>query len=144
MFYLLHFWCSTLNLVKSAQHCPYNYSRYTLYMWSDVMLILWNRISTIFYKDRECCLHILPKQHHFLTSWTLNITSLLNLNENQRYHHLDLSMIQGFHGFAMFSLSLSNIGWFLFRNAKETLQKMLDRKCSYRGKHMKDYSLTSG
>ena len=24
MFYLLHFWCSTLHLMKSAQHCPYN------------------------------------------------------------------------------------------------------------------------
>ena len=24
MFYLLHFWYSTLHLMKSAQHCPYN------------------------------------------------------------------------------------------------------------------------
>ena len=24
MFYLLHFWCSTLHLMKSAQHCLYN------------------------------------------------------------------------------------------------------------------------
>ena len=41
----------------------------------------------------------------------------------------------------MFSLSLSKIGWILFSNAKETLQKMLARKCSYRyrGKHMKDW-----
>ena len=46
-----------------------------------------------------------------------------------------------FHGFVMFSLSLSKIGWILFCNAKETLQKMLARKCSYRyrGKHMKDW-----
>ena len=50
-------------------------------------------------------------------------------------------MIEGFHGFVMFSLSLSKIGWILFSNAKETLQKMLARKCSYqyRGKHMKDW-----
>ena len=50
-------------------------------------------------------------------------------------------MIKGFHGFVMFSLSLSKIGWILFSNAKETLQKMLARKCSYRyrGKHMKDW-----
>ena len=27
------------------------------------------------------------------------------------------------------------IGWFLLSNAKEHLQKMLVRKCSYRGKH---------
>ena len=50
-------------------------------------------------------------------------------------------MIEGFHGFVMFSLSLSKIGWILFSNAKETLQKMLARKCSYRygGKYMKDW-----
>ena len=24
MFYLIHFWCSTLHLMKSAQHCLYN------------------------------------------------------------------------------------------------------------------------
>ena len=41
-------------------------------------------------------------------------------------------MIEGFHGFVMFSLSLSKIGWILFSNAKETLQKMLARKCLYR------------
>ena len=102
------------------------------------MFVLWNRISAIFYEDRKYCLHIFP---WFLTSWTFRITSLLNLNEYQCYHHLDLSMIEGFHGFVMFSLSLSKIGWILFSNAKETLQKMLARKCSYRyrGKHMKDW-----
>ena len=102
------------------------------------MFVLWNCISAIFYEDRKYCLHIFP---WFLTSWTFRITSLLNLNEYQCYHHLDLSMIEGFHGFVMFSLSLSKIGWILFSNAKETLQKMLARKCSYRyrGKHMKDW-----
>ena len=29
--------------------------------------------------------------------------------------------------------------WILFCNAKETLQKMLARKCSYRCKHVKDW-----
>ena len=48
-------------------------------------------------------------------------------------------MIEGFHGFVMFSLSLSKIGWILFSNAKETLQKMLARKFSYRGKYVKDW-----
>ena len=48
-------------------------------------------------------------------------------------------MIKGFRGFVMFSLSLSKIGWILFSNAKGTLQKMLDRKCSYGGLHMKDW-----
>ena len=107
MFYLLHFWCSTLHSIKSAQHCLYNSGkgRCTRYMWSNDMFVLWNRISAIFYEDRKYCLHIFP---WFLTSWTFRITSLLNLNEYQCYHHLDLSMIKGFHGFVMFSLSLSN------------------------------------
>ena len=53
-------------------------------------------------------------------------------------------MTEAFHGFAMFLLSLSKIGWILFSNAKETLQKMLAalaRKCpyQYRDKHMKDW-----
>ena len=37
--------------------------RYIRYMWSNDMFILWNCISGIFYKDREFCLHVLPKQH---------------------------------------------------------------------------------
>ena len=51
----------------------------------------------------------------------------------------DMSMIEVFHGFMMLYLIFSKIGWILFRNAKETLQKMLARKCSYRGKYMKDW-----
>ena len=39
----------------------------------------------------------------------------------------------------MFSLSLSNIGWILYSNTKETLQKILARQCSYCGKYMKDW-----
>ena len=39
----------------------------------------------------------------------------------------------------MFSLSVSKIGWILYSNTKETLQKMLARKYSYRGKYMKDW-----
>ena len=48
-------------------------------------------------------------------------------------------MIEGFHGFVVFSLSLSKIGWILFGNAEETAEKLLARKYSYRGKHMKDW-----
>ena len=35
--------------------------RYTQYMRSNDIFILWNRFSAIFDKDRECCLHILRK-----------------------------------------------------------------------------------
>ena len=122
--FLIHFWCSTLHLMKLVQQFLYNSGkgRCTRYMWSNNMFVLWNRISAIFYEDRKYCLHI---SLWFLTSWTFRITSLLNLNEYQCYHHLDLSMIEGFDGFVMFSFSPSN--------AKETLQKMLARKCSCHG-----------
>ena len=40
--------------------------RYTWYMWNNDMFTLCNCISAIFYKDRECYLHILPKQHTFV------------------------------------------------------------------------------
>ena len=30
-------------------------------MWNDGMYIIWNHIADIFYEDRECGLHILPK-----------------------------------------------------------------------------------
>ena len=36
--------------------------RYTRYMWSNDIFKVWNCVSA---KDRECCLHILPKQHTF-------------------------------------------------------------------------------
>ena len=70
-------------------------------------------ISAISYEDRNnvytsfenCSCSLMD---WFLTPWTFRITSLLNFNEYQCYHHLDLSMIKGFHSFVMFSLSLSN------------------------------------
>ena len=49
--------------MKSKQYCLYNSGKgtYTRYMGNNDMFILWNHISAIFYEDRECCLHILPK-----------------------------------------------------------------------------------
>ena len=57
-----------IHLMKLAQHCLYNSGKgkYTQYIWSNDMSVLWNYISAIFYKDRECCLLILPKQHTFV------------------------------------------------------------------------------
>ena len=52
-FYLFHFWCSTLHLMKSAKHCLYNSSRYTWCMCDNDKLILWNHISSIFH-DISC------------------------------------------------------------------------------------------
>ena len=49
--------------------------RYTRHIWSNDMFILWNRISAIFIKIENAV-------YTFLTSWTLKITNLLNLNES--------------------------------------------------------------
>ena len=57
----------TFNEISTTLSIQFWYKgRYTRYMWSNDMFILWNCISAIFYKDRECCLHILPKQHTFV------------------------------------------------------------------------------
>ena len=55
MFYLLHFWCSTLHLMKSAQLCLYNSGKgkCTMYMWSNDMLVLWNRFLLFFMKTEN-------------------------------------------------------------------------------------------
>ena len=46
-------------------------------MWIGGMFILWNHIAEIFYEDRECGLHLLPKityEHIKLTSYsTMNV-----------------------------------------------------------------------
>ena len=57
-----------IHLMKLAQHSLYNSGKgkYTWYIWSNDMFILWNCISAIFYEGRECCLLILPKQHAFV------------------------------------------------------------------------------
>ena len=56
MFYLIHFWCSTLHSMEGKGRC-------TQYMLSNDMFVLWNCISAIFYEDRKYCLHIFAKQH---------------------------------------------------------------------------------
>ena len=56
----------TFNEISTTLSIQFWYKgRYTRYMWSNDMFILWNRISVICYEDRECCLQILPKQHAF-------------------------------------------------------------------------------
>ena len=43
-------------------------------MWNDGMYIIWNHIADIFYEDRECGLHILPKlscEHIKLTPYSI-------------------------------------------------------------------------
>ena len=72
MFFLLHFWCSTLHSMKSVQHFLYNSGkgRCTQYIWSNDIFVLWNRISAIFYKDRMLLTHRL-------------IFDIMNIQNNQ-------------------------------------------------------------
>ena len=140
MFYLflLLFWYSILHLMKSVQHCLYKSGvevdildtcRAMICSYFGIaFLLFFIRIENAVYTSWQNSFFSL--MDWFLTSWTLKITSFLNLNENQCYHHLNMSMIKDFHDFVMFC---SKIGWILFRNAKETLKEMLARKFSYRG-----------
>ena len=141
MFYLLHFWCSTLHLMKSAQHCLYNSGiKVDILDTCGAMICSYFGIAfLLFFIKIENAVYTSCQNSTllFINGLIFDImntqTSLLNLNENQCYHHLDLSMIKGFHLSVMFSLSSSKIGWILFRNAKATLKEMLARKCSYHG-----------
>ena len=43
-------------------------------MWNNGMFIIWNHISDIFYEDKECGLHLLPKlsyEHIKLTPYSV-------------------------------------------------------------------------
>ena len=149
MFDLLHFWCSTLPLMKSVQHCLYNSGIKVdiLDTCGGMICSCFRTAYLLFFIKIENAVYTSCQNSTllFINGLIFDImntqTSLLNLNENQCYHHLDLSMIKGFHLSVMFSLSSSKIGWILFRNAKEILKEMLARTCSYRSwgsKHMKD------
>ena len=147
MFYQIHFWCSILHLMKSAQHCLYNSgkSRCTWYMWSNDMLVLWNFITAIFMKIENTV--YISFQNSTLLFINGLIFDIMNIQNNQSFEFewipvlapLRSSMIEGFHGFVMVSLSRSKIRWIPFSNTKETLQKIVARKCSYRGKHMEGW-----
>ena len=66
-FLMLHV---TFNGISTTLSIQFWYKgAYTRYMQSNDMFILWNCISPIFYKSRECCLHKLPKQHTFVPEW---------------------------------------------------------------------------
>ena len=54
------------NLKYLISNINFGKGRYTQYMWTNDMFILWNCIPAIFYEDREYCLEILPKQHAFV------------------------------------------------------------------------------
>ena len=64
------------HLIKTTRNCWSNSgsNRCTHYLWNDGMYIIWNHIADIFYEDRECGLHILPKlsyEHIKLTPYSI-------------------------------------------------------------------------
>ena len=64
------------HVIKTARNCLSNSGSNicTRYMWNDGMYIIWNHIADIFYEDRECGLHILPKlsyEHIKLTPYSI-------------------------------------------------------------------------
>ena len=60
-------------------------------MWNDGMYIIWNHIGDIFYVDRECGLHILPKiscEHIKLTPYsTMNVMLAAQLLSSTSVKH---------------------------------------------------------
>ena len=129
MFYLLHFWCSTLHLMKSAQHCLYNSGIKV----GILVGILWNWFLLFFIKI-ENAVHTSCQNSTLLFNNGL-IFDIMNTQNNQslefEWKPIDLSMIKGSHDFTMFSLCFFKISWILFRNTKEILKEMVARKCSY-------------
>ena len=64
------------HLIKTARNCLSNSGagRGTRFMWNGGMFIIWNHVADIFYEDRECGLHLLPKltyEHIKLSSFSV-------------------------------------------------------------------------
>ena len=72
----IYFISDVRHLIKTTRNCLSNSgsNRCTRYMWNDAMYIIRNHIADIFYEDRECGLHILPKisyEHIKLTPYSI-------------------------------------------------------------------------
>ena len=122
------------------------------------MSIIWHHVSDTFYEDTECCLNILPK----LSNEHINISTraeaaetacfcllmmdcffdIIDIRNIQPHAFEQKTMLATFRfvNHRMFSW-LHNVfpksfqNWLnSVRQHQETLQKVLTRKCSYRGK----------
>ena len=84
MFYLLHFWCSTLNSMKLAQRCLHNSGkgRCTRYMWSNDLFVLWNRIFLLFFVKIENTVYT-SFQNSMLLFINGLIFDIMNIQNNQ-------------------------------------------------------------
>ena len=149
MFYLTRFWCSTLHLMKSAQHCLCNSGvKVDILDTCGAMICSYFGIAfLLFFIKIKNALYISCQNSTLLFinglifdiintqnkqslefEWKLMLAPLRSVND-QRLSWLFnvflklfqdwLNVVQNSHGFLMFSLSYSKIGCMLFRNAKE-------------------------
>ena len=73
---IIYFISNLPHLLKITQNClcSSGSGKYNRYMWKERMFILWNHTADIFYEERKCGLHLLPKitcEHIKLTSYSI-------------------------------------------------------------------------
>ena len=131
MFYLLHFWCSTLHSMKSAQHCTI-LVKVDVFDTCGAMICSYFGIAfLLFFMKTENTVYT-SCQNSTLLFINRLIFDIMNTQNNQFLQFELKPMLaplrsvndQRFSWFIMFSLSYSKIGWILFRNAKEILKEM--------------------
>ena len=77
---LIYFMSDPPHLIKTSRNClsksGAGAGRCTRFMWNNGMFIIWDHIRDLFYEDRECGLHIMPK----LTYEHINLTPFSVMN----------------------------------------------------------------
>ena len=74
----IYFICDPPHLIKTARNCLYHSGsgRGSRLMWNDGLHLIWSHVANIFYEDRECSLHLLPK----LTFEHIKMSSYSSMN----------------------------------------------------------------
>ena len=103
--------------MKLVQHCLYNSGiKVDILDTCGAMICSYFGIAFLVFIKTENAVYISYQNNTllFINELIFDImntqTSLLNLNESQCYHHLDLSVIKDFHGIVTFSLSYAKTG----------------------------------
>ena len=147
MFFLLQFWFSTLHSMKSAQHCTILVKVDVLNTCGAMICSNFGIVFLLFFTKIKNAVYTSFQNSSLLLIDGL-IFDIMNIQNNQSLEFEWIPMLAPCRSVndwrflwlsLMFSLSLFKIGWILFSNVKETLQKMLTRKCLYLGKPMKDW-----
>ena len=139
MFYVVNFWCFTLHLMKSAQHCLYNSGIKVdiLDTWG-AMICLYFGIAFLqfFIRIENAVYTFCSLMDWFVTTWTLQNNQSFEFEWKPVSASLRSVNDWRFSWLHNVFLKLFQVGWILFRNTKETLKEMLVRKySSWGGKH---------